>query len=166
MHILWWHNKTVERLLIGLIVIKSGDLLNQFPTQPRAQHFILFYSLVCINVDLTSLTTSWTVFVICFACSLTAESIALWSPHKEVESVSECTVNGRMHAIWIKAPQWCAWQNKTKNMIRQSILPPKRRRLSFCLLRHPSCEKLCWSDAGMLLLVPAVCMSTMKAFFS
>ena len=34
---------------------------------------------------------------------------------QKCEWVSECIhCNERMHVTWIKAPQWCAWQNKKK----------------------------------------------------
>ena len=37
----------------------------------------------------------------------------------KVESVSECIVNGRVRAIWIKAPQWYAWQQTNKQTTRK-----------------------------------------------
>jgi len=38
---------------------------------------------------------------------------------KEVESVT--TVIGRMYAVWIKAPQWCAWWEQT-NLEKSTLL--------------------------------------------
>ena len=44
-------------------------------------------------------------------------------PCKEVESVRECTVNGQMHAIWIKNQQW------KENVVRWCFEPSQQHRV-------------------------------------
>ena len=47
-------------------------------------------------------------------------------------SVSECIVIGWMHAIWVKAPQWCAWQKENVYKLQNLV----HRYCSKCTYTH------------------------------